>query len=154
MADFGCFLVILLLESASSPKCRLEHQQKSFPIKKTNQNLETTTQKSTVLGGVKLTQKVFNSTQCWAIRSDFKSDPQNLIWSYQIRWGFQQFFLWHKNFCPGPSHVVRAARSDGSLCLITLRLEFLKQISPSIFSSLLFSLFLLPLPLFILFCFP
>ena len=34
-------------------------------------------------------------TQCWAIRSDFISDPKILIsiWSDQIRWGFQLVFL-------------------------------------------------------------
>ena len=34
------------------------------------------------------------------------------------------FGLWHKKLFSCRSHVVRASRSDGSLCLITLKVEF------------------------------
>jgi len=58
--------------------------------------------------------------------------------SFRVEWG---------NFFPSRSHVVRASRSDGSLCLITFKLEFLTQIS----SSLLFFSFFLLSPFFLLF---
>ena len=50
------------------------------------------------------------------------------------------FGLWHKNFFPCRSHVVRASRSDGSLSLITLKVEFQEQISPPFFFLYLFLL--------------
>ena len=60
---------------------------------------------------------------------DLKNSEEQVWWQGRpLRFG-----PWHKIFFFGRSHVIRASRSDGSLCLITLKIEFLKQISPSFF---------------------